>query len=272
MASLGGEVRHVMSLRHWTSETRPHYRHPMDALDEVDVSFDFRTDRKPGVDPDALRGSPTLRRYHKVLWSKTLPNGHRFELDTNTPGEYLHHASDLGEFFLSSDALIHTYDYGYGERVKPFTDAYTPEQRDEFERATYTMGGMLVFPSNRLGGRQTINQRRGTHGQIKDRCDLTLECIRRYYTGESSPLASTLEDYAPFFLLFGDFRGYVEFFLLQSLVTADYAGVRFALPFDGFERSPLPLTAGEYAAYRSESLAFISARNQRIASVLGEAT
>jgi hypothetical protein len=66
------------------------------ALDEViDTSFDFRSDTPPGKDPDSH--SPTLRGYHRLLWSKALPGGRRFDLVT-TPGVYLHHQSELGEF------------------------------------------------------------------------------------------------------------------------------------------------------------------------------
>ncbi|WP_113903400.1 DUF6994 family protein [Brevibacterium celere] len=35
----------------------------------------------------------------------------------------------------------------------------------------------------------TINGARGLHPRIVDRFDLTLECIRRHYRGEPSPLA-----------------------------------------------------------------------------------
>ena len=38
----------------------------------IDIAFDFRTDAG-GKDPDAY--SPTLRRYHRLLWSKRLPGG-----------------------------------------------------------------------------------------------------------------------------------------------------------------------------------------------------
>jgi hypothetical protein len=63
----------------------------------------FRTDagRK---DPD--RFSETLRRFHKVLWSKPLPSGAHFHLDDRTPGTYVHHRSALGEFAQTSDAVI----------------------------------------------------------------------------------------------------------------------------------------------------------------------
>ncbi|REF29704.1 hypothetical protein DFJ65_0671 [Calidifontibacter indicus] len=36
-----------------------------------------------------------------------------------------------------------------------------------------------MFPANRIGGKVTINGAKGFHPRIKDRSDLTLECIRR---------------------------------------------------------------------------------------------
>ena len=60
----------------------------------IDTTFDFRSDAG-GHDPDSR--SPTLRRYHRLLWSKPLPNGELFDLDEATPGVYLHHRSPLGE-------------------------------------------------------------------------------------------------------------------------------------------------------------------------------
>jgi hypothetical protein len=72
----------------------------------IDTSFDFRTDAC-GKDPDVY--SPTLRRYHKLLWSKVLPSGRRFDLDDTQRGVYLYHRSDLGKFFLSSDSVMQTF-------------------------------------------------------------------------------------------------------------------------------------------------------------------
>ena len=77
---------------------------------------------------------------------------------------------------------------------------------------------------------------------IKDRFDLTVECIRRHYLNEASPLSDTLERYSDYFRLFGDFGGYVEFFLLQDLVTHDFSAVKFFSPFDDFNSSPVPGT------------------------------
>ena len=43
----------------------------------IDITFDFRSDAR-GKDPDAY--SPTLNAYHRILWSKELPNGEVMEL------------------------------------------------------------------------------------------------------------------------------------------------------------------------------------------------
>ena len=40
---------------------------------EFDITFNVFAETPKGKDPDAH--SPTLRRYHKALWSKPLPNG-----------------------------------------------------------------------------------------------------------------------------------------------------------------------------------------------------
>ena len=45
----------------------------------IDINFNFYSDTPKGKDPDTY--SPTIRRYHKILWSKTLPNGLIFNLD-----------------------------------------------------------------------------------------------------------------------------------------------------------------------------------------------
>ena len=44
-------------------------------MSTIDITFDMRTDANGG-DPDTT--SPTLRRYHKLLWSRPLPNGADF--------------------------------------------------------------------------------------------------------------------------------------------------------------------------------------------------
>lgn len=123
----------------------------------------------------------------------------------------------------------------------------------------------MLFPGNRVGRKMTINGARGFHPRIKDRFDLTVECIRRHYRNDWSPLSDPLKRYADFFALFGDFRGYVEFFLLQDLVTEDCSAVKFFTPFEDFSTSPpLPASIDYYQAYRQLAIEFIEARNCRI--------
>ena len=80
-----------------------------------------------------------------------------------------------------------------------------------------------------------INGARGTNSKINDRFDLTLECIRRYYFRKESPLQEVLLRYSDFFELFENFKGYVDFFLLQDLVSNNYETINFYLPFDNFK-------------------------------------
>ncbi|MGD9905221.1 MAG: hypothetical protein AB7U83_17275, partial [Vicinamibacterales bacterium] len=225
--------------------------------------FDFRSDTPgyPKKDPDA--DSPTLRQYHKLLWSKLLPNGERFELVDTTPRVYLHHCSRLGEFWLVSDAVVPSF-----RKEASLSDVIEsmPEELEAFMRIGYTIGAIMVFPGQRIGRRMTINGARGFHPRIKDRFDLTVECIRRHYVNEDSPLRDVLERYADFFRLFGDFQGYVDFFLLQDLVTDVGSSVKFFAPFDDFKSSPVPDGMTSYMSYRARAIGFIEARNERISA------
>ena len=226
----------------------------------IDITFDFRSDTPPGKDPDAL--SPTLRSYHKFLWSKPLPNGVLFELDDTKSNVYLYHQSEIGEFFLSSDSAIHTF--SRWASMAHIINQLEQGEAEEFRRVGYSMGGMIIFPANRVEGKNTINVARGFHPLIKDRIDLTVECIRRYYKNEKNPLSAVLTRYADFFAIFGDFKGYVEFFLLQDLVTEDFSSIKFFITFEDFKTPVVPKTLDAYLSYKHLTIKFTNERNQRI--------
>ena len=225
----------------------------------IDIAFNVFSDTPEGKDPDSY--SPTLRNYHKILWSKPLPNGSVFDLDDKIP-MLLHHKSELGEFFLSSDSIGHTY-----SRIQSMSDIVSKvpsEEIDSFFSLCSTIGGYIIYPSKRVDNQMTINGARGTNGKIKDRFDLTLECIRLHYINEESPLSDTLDRYKSFFKLFDNFQGYINFFLLQDLVTEDYSSIKYLIPFNSFEKPPLPSDVDEYRLYKTNMTDFVSARNQRI--------
>ena len=225
--------------------------------DEFDSEFDFRSDTPEGKDPDTY--SPTLRRYHRMLWSKTLPNGEEFMLIPEKRTVYLAHDSNLGRFVLSSDTVATSNK----KRLTHFYSQLSVDENERFHRQGYTIGGMMVFPGVPVAGKQTINQRRGTHRQIEDRFDLTLECIRRHYAGESSPLSDTLAAYRSFFDLFVNFAGSVKFFHLGDLVS-ESGSVLFFHDFEDFKTPALPGNLDDYVAYRERTLDFVRARNRRV--------
>jgi hypothetical protein len=174
----------------------------------------------------------------------------------------LHHRSELGEFWLTSDAVIPFWTRW--KRMEHITGRIPAAEQETFNRLGYTIGGMMVFPGNKVGGAMTINGARGCNSRIDDRFDLTAECIRRYYLDEPSPLSDTLARYPDFFGLFGDFAGYVDFFHLQDLVDEVTSRVRFFTPFDDFTGSARPPTLDAYLSYRRHAAEFLESRNRRI--------
>ena len=232
----------------------------------IDIHFKMNSDAN-GKDPDSH--SPTLRAYHQQLWSKALPNGKEFTIERL--GQYLGHSSDMGTFYLGSDAITHSYKH---HERKRWLTSQIPDGVDALFDLGLTIGAYTLFPNNRIDMKPTINGARGMSAMIDDRFDLTLECIRRHYefttkTGEmrsvsSSPLGAVLARYADFFSLFESFEGYVNFFLLQDLVAPDES-VKFYLPFDDFQTRPTFQSVDDYRRYRSGVMAFLAGRNGRIA-------
>lgn len=225
----------------------------------IDITFDMFSDTPEGKDPDTW--SPTLRKYHQILWNKRLPNGTIFSLDLETR-QLLHHRSQLGEFYLSSDSIGHTY-----SKIKSMThivESIPIEEINSFFSLCSTIGGYIVYPSKRIDNKMTFNGARGTNRKIKDRFDLTLECIRLFYQDEKNPLSETMERYESYFKIFDNFQGYIDFFLLQDLVSSDYSSIKYLIPFKDFDSPPLPCSVEEYVTYKGNMIKFITKRNNRI--------
>lgn len=237
----------------------------------IDVTFDFRTDTPGCIDPtkksqrDPDIHSPTLRKYHRWLWSRELPNGEIIDLKEGKDPkvDYL----IWKNFRFGSDTIIIDFNNGYGKKIIEKVKREVGDYESYFEnhtRRAYTMGGTIIFPKHG----QSMNQRRGTNHRIKDRWDLTLESIRRYYVGQTSPLTDVIDSDKDFYALFCDFRGYVDFFFLQDAVTDDYSKVNIWYGNsnfdDGENKSVVPETTDDYFTFIEKEYDFLDRRNKRI--------
>lgn len=224
----------------------------------IEPDFDFRNDSKCG-DPDV--DSKKLYEVQKILWGKTLPSKKKFELNFSGKGRLLLGNSEFGNF--SSDRICPHF---VGKFNGKFNGWLLDFECQELQHKVRTIGGHIIFPANLRNG-FTINQAKGVNRKIYDRFDLTLECIRRFYEGEHSPLFNTFLRYKEFFELFIDFSGYVEFFLLQDFI-GENKQINFSLPFDNFSRPALPQTVEEYRNYYLNTISIINKRNHRIIAEL----
>ena len=239
-------------------------------MENIDVIFDFTSDtpyywdgfwdNELGYskrDPDLK--SPMLRKYHQILWSRELPCGEKMELTDGKSRYYL----KWKDFYFGSDSILvsfrHSDRKALLDEVKEKVSDYNSFV-EKYVRDFYTIGGMIIFPQRRF----SLNCARGCHQRIRDRWDLTLECIRRYYQGEESPLYKSLLKDKAFFDLFVDFKGYVDFFFLQDCVSEDYKKVNLWLGNDFFEKNPVPHTADEYLTFIGKEYDFLKKRNRRI--------
>ena len=219
----------------------------------------MRSDTPEGKDPDAY--SPTLKKYHKYLWSKKTKSGVTLNLTTRQ-AKVLIHSTSTEEFILSSDAFGHTY--RNTKKMSHIISKVPISEIESFYSICYTIGAFILFPAKRVNNKVTINAARGMNAKIGDRFDLTLECIRLYYLGLENPLKTTFDRYSNFFRLFKDFRGYVDFFLLQDLVDSNYKNINYWLPFKGFDNPPLPQNVDMYMLYKKNLTNYIKQRNNRI--------
>ena len=200
-----------------------------------------------------------LQEYHCKLWSKQLPNGIFFDLKKGYGRNYL----TWNDFRFGSDSIIVSFRYEKNKDMMNEVMVAIPDYKafiENYVKISYTIGGFIIFPKYKGG----INQTRGCNYQIRDRFDLTLECIRRYYIGEKSPLSTVLEQNKEFFELFIDFKGYIDFFFLQDLVTDDYQKIDFWIGTGDMTQSPFPQNIDEYFSLIERELLFVKKRNERI--------
>jgi hypothetical protein len=148
--------------------------------------------------------------------------------------------------------------------MRPIIEQMSEADNESFRTLAYTIGGMMVWPATQVNRQWTINGARGCTKSIDDRFDLTVECVRRFYLSVASPLEPTFTRYRDFFDLFVDFRGFIEFFLLQDIVSENCSSVSFFVPFGEFETRGVPRDLETYVSYSCRAMEFVHARNDRI--------
>ena len=241
----------------------------------INVDFDFTSDtpnyweaftennsNQNCPDPDAQ--SPTMQDYHRKLWSKQLPNGQTMELKAGRGSYYLY----WDRFRFGADSIVNMY---FHHRSSNLTDeikkaVITKNKATDFQsfyknylHTSYTIGGNIIFPKN---GVNSINNLR--YQILKDRFDLFLECIRQCYQKQKNPFSPVFETNKDFFDLFKDFRGYVDFFLLQDIVSTDYQKIKFFNTQQDLENISYPKTQNEYLDLYTHQTEFVKNRNLRI--------
>ena len=222
-------------------------------IQEIDIHFDVQTDSN-GNDPDYA--SKTLKTYHQALWSKPLPNGQMMQLKIEK------NCLKWGDMWFGCDSITASFLH-WRFPLKEYVEQHIPnfaEWKKDYWHKTYTIGGSIIFPMHRW----SMNQARGCSVKVCDRWDLTLECIRRFYAGEPTPLDTALNKDREFFELFVDFKGYVDFFLLQDCVDQDY-NVKFSLDTPLFVSMPMPKTLDEYLKWIDLQVEFVEKKKKRIA-------
>ena len=231
----------------------------------LDITYDYRKIKQDGSwdEPDMV--SEELKQAHKILWSKELPTGDLFHLsegaaeDWDIGNPYLVLKTYLGKIKLTSDSMINSYLKGKTKRLGKTLDLLTKEEKTSFLKLGYSIGNFILFPGNKINGKNTINVER--YRKYYDRFDFTLDAIRKFYIGESSDLYECLDRYKSFFDLFVDFKGYCEFFFLQDFVSADFNSVEYfvdpKLPY-------IPIDLDQYRLYMRNCMDKIASRNKRI--------
>ena len=156
--------------------------------------------------------------------------------------------AEVGEFVLCSDTVIPSFTRWVS--LRRITELFTEEENEAFRTIGYTIGGMMVFPGNRIDRRRPSTALAGAIGRS-----------RTGSISRSSPFFGTILSSAalsarrwPGTASFSHYsrtsKGTSNFFMLQDLVTKDCSEVRFFMPFDDFNLPAVPTDRDTYKEYR----------------------
>lgn len=242
-------------------------------IKDIDVKKRHNENYTGKQDPDKL--SESLREYHACLFENRKIKSCSFTIKTNKPNHIIFNNGKI-EIIFTPDSITNIFQLSNRkwksksekEILKDYCnqDKKIKELTDEFNTIDYTIGSSIVFPI-RINGESignTLNRARGVLYKIHDRIDYTLECIKRYFEGntEDNPLKNSLSKNKEFFDLFYGFEEYVDFFMLNDLIDEN-GNVKSLCNEIDFNK-PFPETLEDYQTYIRKTNEFIKARNKRI--------
>jgi DNA polymerase-3 subunit alpha len=147
------------------------------------------------------------------------------------------------------------------ERAHPQLLAIMPETygvmvyQEDVIKVGHYFGGLTLAEADVL--------RRGMSGKFRGREEF--ERTKASFFEKAISKGNEFNDVAEIWRQIESFAGYVDFFLLQDLVSPNYELNYFLTPTkDVFESSPLPESEEEYLQYMQSSTSFTVKRNERI--------
>ena len=283
----------------------------------------YDTDKYESLpDPDAT--SKKLYKMHNFLWDKQSKEFKIPEVSLNKNYELEINKKDI---CLGSDSIMSIYWHWAGKQYpyknmqeiidyvnsnientaeyrdlckeidENFSDAANLRHKPDKEQATdifknfiwcylqkaNTIGGFVLFPRHP----SSINSMRGCNSKIRDRFDLTLECIRRAYqenifdNEEINPLLGISSEDKKFFRMFGSFENYAKFFCLDESYddkhnwvneTGQVLNLFDNQPLDNwdFNKSEVLPTADNWWTFYRNIMDRLEARNKQIEELLRE--
>lgn len=222
-----------------------------------DVKYQFHQCKTNNKKFDIDLHCRKIYEYHQRLWQKKLPNGANLKFQIKHKGGSFFLLDNKSGISFGSDSILHTYRHFKKGYIREVIEKFNVKETNKFYEEITSIGGYIIFPK-RIN---SLNQRRGTDALVKDRFDITLDSIRKYYQKDKLdyPLKKVIEKDGEFFSWFMDFKSYVSFFYLDDLVNPKTDEILFFS-----EDKPLPRSKEGYLAYKDKVLFFLKNRNKRI--------
>lgn len=207
-------------------------------------------------------------------------------------GEFLEVSRTIGGHLLwwkrsddDNKKVWHEYEFWYKNKatklkenkIKPNeVHCFNKKERDSFSLNEWNKMNRKDKITSIIPYTITVNTARGGKKGFYDRIDFTLFDLKQWYLDLPCKLQEAYENSKEWLLLFKDFKGFIDYFLLQDFVVEnEHYAVKNLDSFDEGEsyktlsntdvyHSSRSQNKADYKAFIESSLAVISKRNERI--------